>query len=226
MSKKKTDLKEKLPVESSSFFSKIWRHFLSGILVTAPIALTVYIVWITITTIDENVKSLVPAKYYLAKYLPFDVPGFGIIIAFVVFTIIGAFAAGFFGRFMVKAGEKIVNRMPVVRNLYSATQQIFEAVFKRDKNSFREVVLVEYPRRGIWSLGFVSGVTKGEVQKDTKDEVVNVFIPTTPNPTSGYLLFIPRSDLRVMDMSVEEGIKMVVSAGIITPPHVCDKEEA
>ncbi len=200
--------------------SKIWRHFLSGVLVTAPLALTVYIVWLTITTIDDKVKDLLPAKYYFEKYIPFDIPGFGIIIAFVVFTLIGMFAAGFLGRLFVKTGERFVNRMPVVRGLYSAVKQIFEAVFKRDKNSFREVVLIEYPRKGLWSLGFVTGVTKGEVQQGTEDEVVNVFVPTTPNPTSGYLLFVPRSDLKLMSMTVEEGIKMVVSAGIITPNHL------
>ena len=200
--------------------SKIWRHFLSGVLVTAPLALTVYIVWVTITTIDDKVKDLLPAKYYFEKYIPFDIPGFGIIIAFVVFTLIGMFAAGFLGRLFVKTGERFVNRMPVVRGLYSAVKQIFEAVFKRDKNSFREVVLIEYPRKGLWSLGFVTGVTKGEVQQGTEEEVVNVFVPTTPNPTSGYLLFVPRSDLKLMSMTVEEGIKMVVSAGIITPNHL------
>lgn len=211
MSNKKTSQ------DSGNFLSKIWRHFLSGILVTAPLALTLYIVWATITAIDDQVKSFIPEQYYTGYDIPVDFPGFGIIISFVAFTLIGTFATGFVGRLLVKAGETFVNRMPVVRSLYSAVKQIFEAVFKRDKNSFREVILVEYPRKGIWSLGFVSGVTKGEVQKQTKDEVLNVFIPTTPNPTSGYLLFIPRKDTKTLEMSVEEGIKMVVSAGIITP---------
>lgn len=219
MSTQKSFKQDQPSSESPTIFSKIWRYFLSGVLVTAPIALTFYIVWSTITAIDESVKGLIPAKYYLEQYIPVDIPGFGIVIAFIVFTLIGTFVAGFFGRLMVRAGESFVNRMPVVRSLYSAVKQIFEAVFKRDKNSFREVVLVEYPRRGIWSLGFVTGVTKGEVQKGTENEVVNVFIPTTPNPTSGYLLFIPRSDLQPLSMSVEEGIKMVVSAGIITPTY-------
>ncbi|HBN21623.1 MAG TPA: hypothetical protein DD412_00095 [Holosporales bacterium] len=220
MTNHNTKKTQKTAPDSVTILSKIWRHFLSGVLVTAPLALTAYIVWLTITTIDDKVKSLLPAKYYFEKYIPFDIPGFGIIIAFVVFTLIGTFAAGFLGRLFVKTGEKFVNRMPVVRGLYSAVKQIFEAVFKRDKNSFREVVLIEYPRKGLWSIGFVTGVTQGEVQQGTKQEVVNVFVPTTPNPTSGYLLFVPRSDLTLMSMSVEEGIKMVVSAGIITPNHL------
>lgn len=203
---------QKIPLST-----KIWRNFLSGILVTAPAALTLYIAWLVITTIDLKVKSIIPAQYYLEKYLPFDIPGFGIIIAFVIFTLIGTFAAGFLGRIFVRAGERVLNRTPVIRGLFSAMKQIFTAVFERDKHSFREVVLLEYPRRGIWSLGFVTGKTKGQVQSDLSHEVVNVFVPTTPNPTSGFLLFVPRSDLMTMDMTIEQGIKMVVSAGIITP---------
>ena len=118
---------------------------------------------------------------------------------------------------LVRTGERILSRMPIVRNLYSAMKQLFEAVFRRDKTSFQEVVLVEYPRKGIWVIGFVTGTTKGEVQQGTTDAVANVFVPTTPNPTSGFLLFVPRGDLRILTMSVEEGIKMVVSAGMITP---------
>ncbi len=203
---------EKIP-----FYLKIWKYFLSGILVTAPIALTLYIAWAVITAIDDKVKNLIPAKYYLEKIIPFEIPGFGIVIAFLIFTLIGTFAAGFMGRLVVKFGEKLMERMPLIRGLHSTVKQIFQAVFERDKNSFREVVLLEYPRKGIWSLGFVTGVTKGHVQKETKEEVLNIFVPTTPNPTSGFLLFVPRSDIKTMDMSVEEGIKMVVSAGIITP---------
>lgn len=201
------------------FYIRVWKRFLSGILVTAPIALTLYITWVVITAIDEKVKAIIPAQYYLEKYLPYEVPGFGIVIAFIIFSLIGTFAAGVLGRLLVKTGESVVNRMPVVRGLYAAMKQIFHAVFERDKNSFREVVLLEYPRKGTWSLGFVTGVTKGQVQADTSGDMLNVFVPTTPNPTSGFLLFVPRSDLRTMDMTVEQGIKMVVSAGIITPPH-------
>jgi len=107
--------------------------------------------------------------------------------------------------------------MPIIRNIYGATKQVFEAVFARDSHSFRHVVMIEYPRRGVWALGFMTGITKGEVQNMTNDEVVNVFLPTTPNPTSGYLLFLPKQDIRILEMSVEEGIKMVVSAGLVTP---------
>lgn len=205
--------------QENTFFSKIWRYCLSGVLVTSPIALTLYIVWYVITAIDNTVKSLIPPQSHLFDYIPLGIPGLGIILAFVFFTVVGAFATGVLGRLLIRIGENFLNRMPVVRNLYAAVKQIFEAIFHREKTSFREVVLVEYPRKGIWSLGFVTGLTKGEVQQDTTDEVLNVFIPTTPNPTSGFLLFVPKRDIQVLSMSVEDGIKMVVSAGIITPRY-------
>ena len=126
--------------------------------------------------------------------------------------------AGFVGRVLVGLGERLVHRMPVVRNVYGALKQIFETVMSQSSGAFRQVVLFEYPRRGSWAIGFITGRTEGEVQNVTEEEVLNVFLPTTPNPTSGYLLFIPRSELVLLDMTVEEGIKMVVSGGIVTPP--------
>ncbi len=200
---------------TNTLWSKIWKYFLSGILIASPISLTAYMVWLFITTIDDKFKTVLP----IGTYLPFELPGIGMIIAFTAFTTIGALATGFLGRFLVRSGEKIVNSMPIVRSMYATLKQIFEAILQRDKNSFKEVVLVQYPRKGIWSLGFVTGITKGEVQQDTNDEVLNVFIPTTPNPTSGYLLFVPRTEVKTLSMTVEQGIKMVISAGIITPDH-------
>lgn len=135
---------------------------------------------------------------------------------------VGWFAKNFLGRLIINISENIVHRLPVIRAVYKAIKQIFETVMTSQSQAFREVVMFEYPRQGSWALGFVTGVTKGEVQRLTDTEVVNVFLPTTPNPTSGYLLFLPRKDLVFMKMSVEEGIKMIVSGGIITPP---DPEE-
>lgn len=128
------------------------------------------------------------------------------------------FAAGFIGRFFVRIWESLLARMPVIRSVYSALKQIFETVLAQQSTAFRQVVLVEYPRRGTWALGFVSGVSKGEVQRLTKDDCINVFLPTTPNPTSGFLLFVPKDDVIPLEMSVEDGLKMVISGGIVTPP--------
>ena len=146
-------------------------------------------------------------------------PGVGILVVFCTLTMVGAVAAGAFGRFFVNLSDRFVTRMPIVRNVYRTIKQITEAMFKQSSQAFRSVVMIEYPRKGIWSLGFITGATEGEVQQLTKDEVLNVFIPTTPNPTSGFLLFVPREDVRFLKMTVEDGIKMVVSAGLITPDH-------
>ncbi|MEX2455206.1 MAG: DUF502 domain-containing protein [Rhodospirillaceae bacterium] len=200
------------------FRSHIRGYFLAGILVTAPIGITFYISWLLIRWIDSKVTPLIPANYNPETYLHFAVPGLGLVIVFFFLTFIGWVTAGFIGRLWMRLSEKLLGRMPVIRSVYGAVKQITETILTQQSNAFREVVLFEYPRRGSWAMGFITGHTMGEVQSLTEDEVVNVFLPTTPNPTSGYLLFIPRKDLVVLEMTVEEGIKMVVSGGIVTPP--------
>ncbi|MEK9853347.1 MAG: DUF502 domain-containing protein, partial [Rhodobiaceae bacterium] len=140
------------------------------------------------------------------------------VIGVVLITVIGAVAAGLLGRWIIKLGESILNRMPVVRSIYGASKQILETVISTQSDAFREVVLVEYPRKGLWVIGFVTGGTKAEVARRIDIDMVNVFVPTTPNPTSGFLLFCPRKDVIFMDMSVEDAVKLVVSGGIVTPP--------
>lgn len=193
-------------------------YFFAGVLVTAPVGITFYLAWLIIDWVDGKVTPLIPAKYNPENYLPFTVPGLGLLIVFVLLTLIGSMAAGVVGRMWMSLIEQLLARMPVIRSVYGATKQIFETVLQQKSNAFRQVVLFEYPRRGSWALGFITGKTSGEVQNLTEDEVLNVFLPTTPNPTSGYLLFIPRNDLVILSMTVEEGIKMVVSGGIVTPP--------
>jgi uncharacterized membrane protein len=193
-------------------------YFFAGVLITAPIAITFYLAWLIIEWVDSKVTPLVPPIYNPETYLPFSIPGLGLIIVCFVLTLIGALTAGMLGRFWVRTSERILNRMPVIRSVYSAIKQIFETVLSNKSGAFREVVLFEYPRRGSWAMGFITGQTEGEIQDSTEDEVVNVFLPTTPNPTSGYLLFLPRRELVKLSMTVEEGIKMIVSGGIVTPP--------
>ncbi|MEX1108511.1 MAG: DUF502 domain-containing protein [Dongiaceae bacterium] len=201
-----------------SLSGRLRAYFFAGVLVTAPMAITFWLAWQVISWIDRSVKPLIPAKYNPETYLPFSVPGIGLIVLFAFLVLVGAFAAGLVGRLIVRISERILARMPVIRSVYGAVKQIFETVLANQSSAFREVVLIEYPRRGLWALAFITGTTQGEVQEITEDEVVNVFMPTTPNPTSGFLLFIPRKDMTVLSMSVEEGIKMVVSGGIVTPP--------
>lgn len=198
--------------------SRLRTYFFAGMLVTAPAFITFYMAYLIVTFIDDQVTRFIPAKYNPETYLPFGLPGLGVVLLVVVLILVGALTAGFVGRALVRVGERLLARMPVIRNVYGALKQIFETVLAQQSTAFRQVVMVEYPRRGVWSIGFLTGASKGEVQYRTEDDVINVFIPTTPNPTSGYLLFVPREDLVMMDMSVEEGIKLVISGGIVVPP--------
>ncbi|HIA82347.1 MAG TPA: DUF502 domain-containing protein [Rhodospirillales bacterium] len=211
-------LKSSGTVSAKKLIPRIRRYFLAGFLVTAPLGITALIAWWIINFIDEWVTPLVPTKYNPETYLPFSLPGLGLLILFISLTLIGALTAGLMGRWVVRTGERILNRMPVVRSVYSAIKQIFETILAQQSNAFREAVLIEYPRRGIWAIGFITGTTKGEVQNLTLEETVNIFLPTTPNPTSGFLLFVPREEVVPLDMSVEEAVKMVISGGIVTPP--------
>ena len=198
-------------------FARFRRYFLAGILVTSPILITVYVTWLIVTFIDAQVAGLLPNSLDFTKQLPHQIPGLGLIISIIVITFIGAITPGFIGRTLLKVGERILDKTPVVRSIYGAIKQIMETIMSTNSESFREVVLAEYPRKGIWVIGFVTGETKGEVQTLNKEKLINVFIPTTPNPTSGFLLFIPKKDLIYMKMKVEDAVKMVISGGIVTP---------
>lgn len=203
---------------TASVLARLRTYFFAGVLVTAPIGITLYLVWLFVDFVDSQVEPLIPTRYNPETYLPFSIPGLGLLVSVVVLVMIGAFTAGLLGRWVLGFFDRLMARMPVARNLHSALKQILETVLAQKSNAFRQVVLVEYPRRGIWAIGFITGDTVGEVQNLTADEMVNVFLPTTPNPTSGFLLFLPRGELYKLNMSVEEGIKMVVSGGIVTPP--------
>lgn len=202
------------------FGQRVRAYFLTGILITAPLFITGYLAWLFIGFVDAKVTPLLPEQYNPESYLPFGVPGLGLIILFIFLTIVGAVTAGFFGKLWLRFTERLLNRMPVVRNIYSAVKQILETVLAQQSSAFREAVLVEYPRRGLWAIAFITGRTEGEVQNVTEEECINIFLPTTPNPTSGFLLFVPKKDLISLSMSTEEAIKMVISGGIITPPDL------
>ena len=204
---------------------RIRAYFFAGILVSTPVAVTIALALWFIEFVDSHVVPLIPVHWnpntYIQDYfgITLSVPGVGVVVLAIVITLIGALTAGFLGRFIVRTGENIVARMPVVRSIYSASKQILETVFRDQSEAFREAVLVEYPRRDAWTIAFITGRTTGEVQAKTPDDVVNVYVPTTPNPTSGFLLYVPIKDLKPLDMSVEDAVKMVISVGMVTPPY-------
>lgn len=206
------------PARKRGLLARLRTYFLTGIVVSAPIGITIWLIWLFVAFVDHTVVPLIPDAYNPSDVLGVSVPGIGVIVVLLVVTIIGFLVTNFFGRFMVRMGENMVARVPVVRTIYGVLKQIFDAVLAQSEGAFREVVLIEYPRKGIWVLGFVTSNTQGEVQRVTPHEMVNVFLPTTPNPTSGFLLFVPRKDCITLDMSVEEGVKLVISGGIVSPP--------
>jgi uncharacterized membrane protein len=211
--------------EHKGLLSYMRNNFVTGIVVLTPLVVTLWLLKSLITMVDDFVLRFVPPylhtsyllNWYFDIQLPFEIRGMGLLVGFLFIITVGVFARNFLGKQLFDWGEGLLNRIPGVRSVYLAIKQVLETVTTSNSKSFREVVLIEYPRKGIWAIGFVSGETEGEIQTLEDDRLVNVFLPTTPNPTSGFLLFVPKKDLRVLHMTVEQGIKLVISAGIVTP---------
>jgi uncharacterized membrane protein len=202
----------------------IKRYFITGLLLVVPLYISVY-VFILIVTFMDSLFDFLPLSLrpetYLETYLPFHIPGAGL-LAGLLFTLAGIFvvgllAANLFGRKLVNIGESILARIPFLSSIYKATKQFMETFFVKEREGFRRVVLLEYPRKGLYSIGFVTGKTKGEIQASTNEETINLFIPTTPNPTSGYYIAIPEKDIIPLSMSVEDAFKVVMTGGMVVP---------
>lgn len=201
-----------------SLASRLRNYLIAGILITAPIGITVYVAWAVITSVDDAVTALIPASYNPNTYLPVSVPGVGLLALLGALTLVGFLTTNYLGRLLVRTGERILNRMPIVNSVYSAVKQLFESVLSERTRSFSEVVVVEFPRKGMWTVGLVVGEAFGDISGKIGQTVYNVFVPTTPNPTSGYLVFVPRAEMIRINMTVEECMKMIVSGGIVMPP--------
>ena len=207
-----------------SAIAALRNNFLTGLIVVAPVVITIYLTWTIITFVDAQVVPLVPPPLRLDLGLP----GFGVIIFLIFTTAVGYFTKNLFGRQIIRIGESWVDRMPIVRSIYNALKQIVETILNQSNASFQKACLVEYPRKGIWAIAFVSTDTKGEIAEQVSgdDGMMSVFLPTTPNPTSGFLLFVPKDDVVLLDMTVEEAAKLVISAGLVTPPTKAEREAA
>ncbi len=198
--------------------TKLRNYFLTGLLVAGPAGITIYITWSMVSWIDSWVKPYLPAAYNPDTYLPFRVPGYGLVVAVFVITLIGFLTANIVGASIFSFSEELVDRMPVVRNLYKGLKQIFSSVLADKGNAFKQAALVRFPHTGTWTIGFVAGATRGEVAERLEggEDMLTVYVPTTPNPTGGYLLFIRREDIIILDMSVEDAAKFVISFGLVT----------
>jgi len=199
--------------------TRLRNYFLTGLVVAGPLAITAYLTWWFVNLVDGWVKPLVPAIYWPDTYLPFRLPGFGLIIAFFGLTMLGFLTANLVGRTLLDIGENLLARMPVVRGIYRSVKQIFETVFSQSGTSFRKVGLVQYPQPGMWSIVFISAPPTGDVlaRLPKGEDYVSVFLPCTPNPTTGFYFYLPRREVIELSMSVEDGAKVVMSAGMIQP---------
>jgi len=198
--------------------TRIRNYFLTGIIVAGPVAITVYIALWFIQLVDSWVKPLVPPRYLPETYLPFTIPGFGLLVAFLALTLLGFLTANLVGRSLLDLGEVALDRMPFVRGIYKGVKQIFETVFKQDGHSFRKVGLIEWPGEGLWSLCFITEPAQGALAAALPDEEhVCVFVPCTPNPTTGYLVVMERARVKEIDVTTDEAFKLLMSMGIIQP---------
>lgn len=217
------------PPPRRGLFSRLRANFLTGIVVIAPVGLTIWLIWSLVGWVDGFVLPLVPNQYQPDKMLQdllgldpsvqINVRGIGVVIFLLFTVIVGWIAKGLIGRSMISFAEGLVERTPVVRSIYSGIKQISETVFAQSERSFEKACLIEYPRKGIWAIGFISTNTKGEIAARGNDgrPMLSIFVPTTPNPTSGFLLFFPEDDVMVLDMTVEDAAKLVISAGLVYP---------
>lgn len=200
-------------------FAGLRSSFLTGLVVIAPVGLTIWLMWTLIGWVDGFVLPLIPDKYQPEQYIGINLRGVGVIIFLVFTVVVGWVAKGLIGRSLILFAESLVNRMPVVRSIYSGVKQIAETVFAQSERSFEKACLVEYPRKGIWAIGFISTEARGEISEraETASDLLSVFVPTTPNPTSGFLLYFPREDVIELDMTIEDAAKLVISAGLVYP---------
>lgn len=204
-----------------SLFASLRNNFFTGIVVAAPIGITVALVYWFITgpmaQLDGFVRHWIPIQINPEESLKVYIPGLGVLVAVVALIVLGALAKNFLGRSVLRVGERLVDSMPVIRNLYRFFKNVFETALQQSSQSFKEMAIIEYPRTGVWALAFVVAETRGEVTHQVGKDLVSVFVPTTPNPTSGFLLFVPQEQVVRLAMSVEEGAKMIFSAGLVTP---------
>jgi uncharacterized membrane protein len=192
------------------------RYLVAGLLVWIPLGVTIFILKILIGFMDRSLR-FVPKQFLPETWLGFAIPGLGIILTLLVVLITGLFVANFVGRGMVGFWESLLERIPIVRTVYSAAKKFAEVVFSESNESFKKVLLIEYPREGLYSLAFQTATELGEVQGRTGEEVVCTFLPTTPNPTSGYIIIVPKKDIIELDMEIDEAFKMIVSLGVVIP---------
>ncbi|SMC24690.1 Uncharacterized membrane protein [Andreprevotia lacus DSM 23236] len=205
------------------------KYLFTGLLIWIPLGITIWVIQLIIGTMDQ-IGAILPSAVrpdywllvHLADYIPFfkgyqRIPGFGLVFAVAVLLVTGMVARNMLGRRLLQLGEQVLNRIPIVRSIYSSVKQVSDTLFSDSGQAFRKAALVQFPHQGSWSIGFITGTPKGEISAKLNDELVSVFVPTTPNPTSGFLFMVNKADVRELDMSVDEALKYVISLGVVAP---------
>lgn len=201
------------------------KYFITGLLIWVPLAITLWVLNLIIGTMDQSLL-LLPEAWRPARFIGFNVLGLGTILTLLIVFLTGLAAHNFIGRQVVLIWESVLTRIPVVKSIYSSVKQVSDTLFSSSGNAFRKAVLVQYPREGSWTIAFLTGVPGGEVKKHLNGEFVSMYVPTTPNPTSGFFLMMPRADVIELDMSVDEALKYIVSMGVVTPDQLTDAKAA
>ncbi len=217
------------PTKKPGLLRSMRNSFFTGVIIALPIGATIWLITSFVRFVDNSVLKNIPPELnpntYANKFLGFDIPGIGLVIAVVALFILGVLASNIIGTSIIKFGERLLSRVPFVSNIYNGLKQIVSTVAQSDEQNFKEVCLVEYPRPGLWAIGFVTSKLKGAPVKHLKGDYVSIFVPTTPNPTSGFLLFSKREDIKILDMTPEEGAKMIISGGIVANEEEAKKLE-
>jgi uncharacterized membrane protein len=210
---------DKTAAHHTGFAGRIRNYFLTGLILTGPIFITFYLTWSFVTWVDDKVRPLIPAAYRPETYLPVQIPGLGLIIVFLLLTFLGFLTANLVGRTLVEAGETILGRMPFVRAIYKGLKQVFETLFSSNGSSFRKVALVEFPSPGMWSLVFLSQSASPAISAHLPgpDEYIAVFMPCTPNPTTGFFFYVRRSEVIELDITADAAASLIMTAGMIQP---------
>jgi uncharacterized membrane protein len=198
--------------------SRIRNYFLTGLIVAGPVAVTLWLIWWFVTVVDNLVRPFIPVAYRPETYLPVNIPGLGLIFAFLALTLLGFLTANLIGRKLVDFGDSLLNRMPIVRPIYRTTKQIFQTLFSKSESSFRKVALVEFPSPGMWSLVFLTQSPHAEISDHLPaTDYVSAFMPCTPNPTTGFFFYVPKRDVIDLEITVEQAMTVIMSAGIVQP---------
>ncbi len=210
----------------TGFWGRMRNYFLTGFVVAGPVAITAWLIWTFVNWVDGFVRPLIPPDYRPETYLPVRIPGTGLIIAVLGLTLLGFLTANLVGRTLVDLGDRLLNRMPIVRPIYKTMKQIFESLFSKSGSSFRKVALVEFPAKGMWSLVFISQPPTSDIAErlpEHENEYVSVFLPCTPNPTTGFFFYVQRRELIEIEMSVENAMSVLISAGMVQPEETQKK---